>query len=344
MKTSRNLFIVDGPDGAGKSTLVREIARTTGATVYHHGPYPGVSDGLERLYAESMMPAVLGYSDVVLDRCWLSERPYGSVFRGGVDRVGVAARQLERLALRCRTVVVLALPPKEVATKNFVRRKGKKTSDEMLESAEQYSKVYDTYAKGFRTALPVIRYDYTAATRDEILNALTDLSGLSSNPHPLAWSTAGSFGARVALIGDSLAEHRNRDVLYRWPFSTFGGPAKWLALRLERAGIPENELFWVNADALDHDIVGWMMSQKMEIVALGSTAESVLAGRAFPADHVASHPNAATRYKVTGPEDYDLIPILRGILEPKEDVTWRTDLTGTTSGLPSYTRQSRTGD
>ena len=314
MKTSRRLFIIEGPDGAGKSTLANALAVATGAPVVHLGPFKDVSEGLERLYAEAMLPAVLGYSDVILDRSWLSERPYGAVFRKGADRLGTAAvRQLERLALRCRTVVVRALPPKEVVIENFVRRKRKCVEAEMLDHVIQAEKVYDLYHDDFRTALPVYHYDYTATTKDEIIEQLLDApAGSFSLPHPLVWASAGSLDAPVTLIGDAFTGHKNRDVLYRWPFSTFGGgPAKWLALRLERAGIPESSLFWINADNLTPAITGWLATTGKKIVALGSTAKSVLEGSYLTPAFYTGHPNAMSRFKATDEEDYELIPWLK---------------------------------
>ena len=101
-------------------------------------------------------------------------------------------------------------------------------------------------------------------------------------------------------------------MLYRWPFSTFGGgPAKWLALRLERAGIPESALFWVNADSLTPEITGWLAASGKKIIALGGTAESVLKSSYVNPAFVAPHPNACSRFKALDPEDYELIPWLK---------------------------------
>lgn len=316
MKTSRRLFIIEGPDGAGKSILAGALSVRTDAPIVHLGPFRDVSEGLERLYVEATLPAVLGYSNIILDRSWLSEHPYGTVFRKGVDRLGVAAtRQLERLALRCRTVVIRALPPKDVVIENFVRRKRKCAEAEMLDHVIQAEKVYDIYRDDFRTALPTIEYDYTMISSSDMIENLLAVPTLGYNPHPLSWRSAGNLEAKVILIGDSFVSHKNRDILYQWPFSTFGGgPAKWLALRLERAGIPESALFWINADNLTLAITGWLATTGKKIVALGSTAESVLRTAGVPVTTTTGHPNTQSRYKTADPEDYELIGTLKEML------------------------------
>ena len=81
--TSAKLTIFEGPDGGGKTTAAEKYAKETGAQYVHFGPLPHVKDSLARVYVEAMMPAILGLQDVVFDRSWLSEIPYGTAFRGG---------------------------------------------------------------------------------------------------------------------------------------------------------------------------------------------------------------------------------------------------------------------
>src|SRR4051812_18522188 len=119
---SKRLVILEGPDGAGKTTLAEQLGRR-GWLVVHLGPFLQVDDDLARLYVEAMMPAILGHADVVLDRCWLSEIPYGLVMRDGDDRLGWQRRLLERLALRCRATVIRCLPPREIAKSWWTARR-----------------------------------------------------------------------------------------------------------------------------------------------------------------------------------------------------------------------------
>src|ERR1700743_601382 len=103
---SAPLIIFEGPDGSGKTSAAKALAKKMNARYVHHGPYSRMGSGLPRIYLESMLPAIYGHQPVVLDRSWLSEIPYGIAFRDGMDRVGIRRRILERVALRCQTIVV----------------------------------------------------------------------------------------------------------------------------------------------------------------------------------------------------------------------------------------------
>ena len=296
------LIIFEGPDGAGKSSAAVKVAKDLGADYVHLGPFPQVSKGLGRLYVEAIMPAVLGHRHLVMDRCWLSEEPYGAVFRNGNNRIGtVTQRLLERLALRCQTSLVVALPPKEEVLKNFSRRK----SQEYLELPEQLSQVYDWYAAGPISARPTQIYDYTNIRYDDI-----NLD-LSSWAHPADFASAGNWSAQVLLVGEDFAKHTTEDPLYQWPFGSLsgGGCSRWLARQLQEGGISESQLCWINQDQLSERYLDWLSTFRY-VVALGTVANNRLKQLKMSHDHHHyHHPQAWKRFKATEP--YPLIDFLK---------------------------------
>ena len=179
------LTIFEGADCTGKTTLAKAYAAATGAVYHHHGPYPGLDgSALAKAYAISMLPALTGASDVVLDRCWLSEVPYGRAFRDGANRIGRRAALLERLAARCAALVVVMRPPWKVVRNGWEARKGA----EYLDSVEQLRKVHAHYCStGFdrETALP-----------------FTPIYPCDKN---------GEFYSANALVAEILLCHKNRD-------------------------------------------------------------------------------------------------------------------------------------
>ncbi len=135
-----SLVIFEGPDGSGKSTTAQAFADVIGAKYTHHGPYPDVKEISVR-YLESMMPAILRRGSVVLDRCWVSEVPYGLAFRGGEDRIGVVKPLLEGFANRANALYVRCDPTWEQVERNFVLRKG----TEYLKTIDQIFEVWKWY-------------------------------------------------------------------------------------------------------------------------------------------------------------------------------------------------------
>lgn len=295
IQRSKTVTIFEGPDGGGKSTAAMAFADAAGARYVHLGPFPRVTSGLARLYAEAMMPAVLGYQDVVLDRCWFSEAPYGFAFRGGTRLGAVDCRMLERLALRCGAVVIWCLPPWDKVAATFEKRKGR----EMLKSETQLRMVFEDYvalAEG-TGPLPAWRHDYT---KDRPILERT-VHGLRLPRHPLELASAGNWAARTILVGQDFAEHKDADPLYQWPFASFtdSGCSRWWTASLDAALVHERDLLWVNADQ-----VGTLQLYEKEIaklyaarrvIALGAEADEILKAADIH-HHVYPHPQYWKRF------------------------------------------------
>ena len=155
--SARTITIVCGPDGAGKSVYAEALARETDAVLIHNGPMSDAGDQLARIYADELMPAVRGDASVILDRAWPSEKIYGSVFRGGKNRISSGSLYvLEDLARRVPCVIVVCLPPLEHCLESYRARKGV----EYLENESQLIDVYHQY-EVLTSAIPILRYDYT---------------------------------------------------------------------------------------------------------------------------------------------------------------------------------------
>lgn len=272
---SRKVTIFEGPDGSGKSTAAKEFAERTNARYVHLGPFPRVGDGLARMYVDAMMPAILGYQDVVLDRCWLSEPIYGAVYREGQDRVGRAhARMLARLALRCGAVLVWCLPPEAEVLKTHARRAQPEKLDGKIVNDLRLHEIYELYQLAEvrdASGLPLICYDYT--TGQTLPN--TVLNQLRPSPHPLSMGSAGVWNAKAVLIGQDFAPHKDPDPLYQWPFASFSGSgcSRWLTEQLADHGVGEHQLLWVNAD---QDLRALMLKPGTSLIALGEQADQAV--------------------------------------------------------------------
>ena len=159
-----NITIFEGPDGSGKSTAAKAYAQAIGARLVHCGPYPQLSAGLKHVYLQAMVPALLDYDHVVLDRCWISEPIYGAIFRNGEDRIGrLGCELLDGIAALCGGRVIVCLPPLETCLDNWRRRHAQ--GGEYLEREAQLIDVWQLYSDGVAqrglTTLPVTTFDYT---------------------------------------------------------------------------------------------------------------------------------------------------------------------------------------
>lgn len=308
MTLSSELTIFEGPDGGGKSTAAQAYAEATGARYVHFPSLPRVTaKGLGRMYLEAMLPALHGYQSVVFDRCWLSEQPYGSVFRPHQPlRVDKATqRMLERVAMRCSTRLIYCLPGLDVCLDTFRSRKG----EEMLDREEQLEAVYrhyDLQVDYVSSHLPFVVYDRTRDTLDSLVGIDTTLE------HDTRLPTVGNRQALVCLVGENFAERKDNDLWQQYPFVSFNrqGCSHWLADYLESFNIREDELCWANAD-FDLELLDASIDAK-HYVALGAAAAKALddAGLQYT---LVSHPQHQKRFNRH--DDYPLGTKLRALID-----------------------------
>lgn len=307
--STRNVTIFEGPDGGGKTTLATEYAKLTNARLVHCGPFTSVKKDLARFYVEAMLPALLGYQDVVLDRSWLSELPYGAAFRGGKDRIGpIKRRILERIAMRCGAVVVKCLPDVDVCVENYRKRRDL----EMLTHEDQLRHVHACY-EHLQTELDEVMYDYTTYDRgrDHAARVEYDVTELRKSVpcHVLDSSTVGNRAGGIAIVGDAASSHKSADSLIQFPFCSLsgGGCSSWLTRQLHQARIPEYNLLWANQENGKDLLV--LPAVANTIIALGENARQALKARNIDHLHV-PHPQAWKRF-----HHYDQYPLVDIIKE-----------------------------
>ena len=211
-KFTKTLTIFEGPDGGGKSTFAKKFAERYNARYVHFGSMLGVHN-LSRMYVEAMLPALLGYQDVVFDRSWLSEEPYAIAYRNGHKRlIPSQIRLLERLAMKCGAVVVRCQPEWEVVKHNFINA----DREEYLDNVDQLRVVYNLYVDQ-KTDLPSVVYDYTMNDSPAHNISFMDMLQDYRMPlHPVDGYTAGNIKAKIALVV-SKDNHYDGGNFYQWP-------------------------------------------------------------------------------------------------------------------------------
>lgn len=271
--------ILEGPDGAGKSTLAQKLSADLRCQLIHHGPYK--ESGPRDLAAKFMASqrAALGGESLVLDRCWLSEPIYAKHYRQSTSRIWPEhQRMLERAALRAKAVVVLCLPSLQTSLKAFLSGR-----DEMMQSADQLRRVYSGYSTEFETNLPVIGYDWENDAYEDLRHILEKIKA----PSP-----------RVVLLGDRANTRTRAQDVYQVPFVSFTGAgcSEWLCRQLDEAKIPEKLLYWANAYTSAGDpIKSSALPAGIPIFALGRNASRWCVDNQV-AHHYFNHPQAHKRF------------------------------------------------
>lgn len=244
----KRLYIFEGPDGSGKTTAAEEFASRIGAKLIHFGPMLDVKAKFyPRILVEAMLPALLGYQDVVFDRCWISEPIYGRVFRGD-DRLGVVGRRtLERIALKCGATVVLCCPPKHNVLSNWRKRKGA----EYVNDESAMSEIIDRYSRNDITNLPMFYYDYTLGSSLQE----TDYEELSTKyyVHDIGLPMSGNIKAKNIILD----YYKDQPLTDENPFFNVNTCAdlgysrgyKFFTEHLGKCGVSERDLLWVNTGA-----------------------------------------------------------------------------------------------
>lgn len=243
---SKQITIFEGPDGSGKTTAAKTFAEKQGAKYIHFPAMLDVSSDLPRMYIEAMLPALLGYQDVVMDRSWLSETPYSTVFRDGVSRLTkMDIAMIEMVAAKCQAVIILCEPNYQTMADTFKKRLSE--GGEMLDNVAQHKRVCDMYKLlHMETSLPVTHFDYEVDSigrlyihRNSISTAGLNVSGSSKNR------------GGVFVVGNFMPITGNHDTLEKFPCVQFSHQLEpeWIFLLTEltyRYGVNVANVSWVD--------------------------------------------------------------------------------------------------
>jgi thymidylate kinase len=143
-------IIIEGPDGSGKTTLIRELLHTF--------QYPTIHVVQPRLPSVLQMIKLIYASPVIFDRFHLSPVVYGKVLRDGPelskDTVGI----LEDLLFKHGFVQIICLTRIETMLHN--NRKEAQVY-ETVKLVSVVEKLYEAYlVEAANTRLPTLIYDY----------------------------------------------------------------------------------------------------------------------------------------------------------------------------------------
>jgi thymidylate kinase len=155
------MYILEGPDCAGKTTLAKQICEHESMDYTHYSAHAPTQFILDMM----RMPADQW---AVFDRMHLSHIPYDQVYRGGIPSAE-SVRIVDDVAYGLKAKLILCLPPWTYVEDVF--RFQKEERGELLRDVHELRAIYDWYAKFAckYTRLPIFIYDYTQHTYKDVL-------------------------------------------------------------------------------------------------------------------------------------------------------------------------------
>lgn len=150
------IIIIEGPDGAGKSTLANKIKEQTGYTLLHRSQ-PKTEEDKQRMMDEYIQVIKAG-KNCIFDRCWYSEMVYGPVMR---DESVISYQQmyeLERLLAKNGALIIHCTAPEQTLWKRCLRR-----GEDYITDRTTFHKICDGFYQVMHCIphyVPVLTYEY----------------------------------------------------------------------------------------------------------------------------------------------------------------------------------------
>lgn len=155
-------IIVEGPDGAGKSTLAKSLAGALDMNILKMTANGGqsVSEYLQKLACDG----------VIIDRCWVSEQVYSDLF-GREPRIdNDDAEALTELCGLVGIPIIVLLPPLHVVIGRLNER-GDEYADVVCPNIVKIHKRYREWAEGHDNAI-VLEDNNPATAMVEVLKCM----------------------------------------------------------------------------------------------------------------------------------------------------------------------------
>lgn len=250
MNQLTGLVILDGPDGVGKTTLGKELAKRFDGH-YMHLTYRH-KDRMFTYHTAALHRAVKLSATklVVIDRLWLSEICYANAYRGG-SSWPLMWRMMERVIHKVGGIHVVCLP---VNTREYVEHYAhlKSTRSELFsDTLPVYLEYYHQFQR-MKSWSHVLRFDMFT---DNVDVTIAKIRGLITHRretqdkhilNPANYNCLGHIdSAEFLIIGDVTNPRKRRGNW--WPFYDYRGSSLYLTQIFDTLGFDESKFVWANA-------------------------------------------------------------------------------------------------
>lgn len=156
------IFIIEGPDGAGKTTLCQRLLSAIPGSELKHFSAPATKEEADNYY--KVYAKLLQFCDrnktIILDRCWYSDMVYGPIMRNSQEMIQEHADMLAGMVVASGGGVVIYCTAKPQTLWSRCKRRG----ETYITDYGTLVKLHDRYEAVMQSCvryLPVIRYDTT---------------------------------------------------------------------------------------------------------------------------------------------------------------------------------------
>lgn len=320
------VVVLEGPDGAGKTTLAEHLVKRYDGHYVHRTWRKGMDVWDHHTEAVQIANERSHKQLVVIDRLWASEAIYGKVYRGESDYKH-NSRAMDRVLLRLCAINVLCIPPLDYVVDVHAKRAA--AGGEMYSTVDEVAERYRDWALGNRSR-PIngdvteqlaalggfianrndaLLYDVTRhgsdmdAFADELEKLLLDRRA-SQYPFALDPATPNCLGHRLEaeylFVGEQVGDLHSWS---RWPFYARTHSPDFLNKSLHEIAFDEPKALWSNAwdedNRLPH-IWNERATPELKVIALGRKAERRCKAVGIPVHAAVPHPSWARRFNYHG--------------------------------------------
>lgn len=316
------IFVLDGPDGVGKTTLGKRLAERTGGK-YLHLTYRW-KDKINLYHDAAIRWAARQKETVIIDRWWPSEAVYAKAYRGG-STWPLYGRMAERVAGKFGVLYIYCLPDSvEEAVDRHRKLKNEREEmyDDIADVAELYLKLWNgskTHEDkgqyldqlilngGLSGRMDHVYYSIGKWGHamdvyiDLVINAAIQWMHAQYAPALLydQWNVSGHLcDAKYLFVGEQV-NPKYREMY--WPFHEYGNSSLYLTEALHAVNYQESWGMWTNAfnpdGSVNMHVEQVAMSKKLRIITLGNKAADLVDRLGLPIHAAVPHPSYAKRFK-----------------------------------------------
>lgn len=151
------IYILEGPEAAGKSTLAKQLSEMHNAEIIHFDKPKTEAEKLAMF--DMYVRTIYDNDNIILDRCWYSEMVYGPIMRDKSYISVAQMHELEELMLRNHGGILIHCTQRVNTLWDRCNVRG----EDYVTDIDTLTKIkygFEKLAHGTLHKIPVLRYEY----------------------------------------------------------------------------------------------------------------------------------------------------------------------------------------